>query len=140
MKRLGLRCGALALLITACASPAGVEANDAWSRPVPPVSPASAIFLELHNGTDEAITLMGAESQACAEVQIHETRMDDAGVMSMRPLTGGFQVAAGATELLAPSGVHLMCMEPNTALAAFDVTLRIRDAEDIVVPVVVEDR
>lgn len=131
---------ALALLVAACGSSAGVEAHDAWSRPVPPVSPASAIYLEVSNGTNDTVTLTGAESTACAEIELHETGLDEAGVMSMRPLLGGLRIAPGTTATLASGGVHLMCMSPNTALATFDITLRIRDAEDVVVPVVVEDR
>lgn len=126
--------------VAACSSSTGVEARDAWSRPVPPVSPAAAIFLELNNGTEDVITLTGAESAACEEIEVHETGLDEAGVMSMRLLVGGLQVAPGSTELLAPGGVHLMCMAPDTSVESFDVTLRIRGAEDILVPVVVEDR
>ena len=40
------------LLLAACSSPEGVTTSDEWSRPVPPVSPASAVFLEIHNGLD----------------------------------------------------------------------------------------
>lgn len=139
-KRIIVLSALLTMALAACSSPAGVEARDAWSRPVPPVSPASAVFFELHNGTDGTITLTGADSAACAEVQIHETALDEAGVMSMRPLFGGLEVAPGSTETLAPGGIHLMCMSPDTGLDSFDMTLRMRNAEDIVVPVVVEDR
>ena len=130
----------LLLTVAACASPAGVTAEDAWSRPAPPVAPARAVYLELANGTQDSITVTGAESDACDSVEIHETSMDDAGVMRMRPLFGGLSLAAGESVVLAPGGIHLMCMEPITDIASFGVTLRIRGAEDIVTTVAIEGR
>lgn len=134
-------CLLLTMAVTAsCGSAAGVTASDAWSRPVPPVSPASAVFMEISNGTDASVILTGAESDACDGMELHETTFDEAGVMAMRPLIGGLPVASGETFLLAPGGVHLMCNAPAQQAGTFDVTLQLRDATDIVVTVAIEDR
>ncbi|NND03681.1 MAG: copper chaperone PCu(A)C [Acidimicrobiia bacterium] len=140
MIRLATACSAIAVLVAACASSAVVAAEDAWSRPVPPVSPASAIYLEVHNRTEQVVILTGADSEACEEIQIHETAVDGAGVVSMRRLTNGLEIAPRSTAVFAPGGVHLMCMSPERGLAGFDLTLRIGGAEDLVVPVAIEDR
>ncbi len=139
MKRIVGFVSVAAIAVSACGSPPGVEARDAWSRPVPPVAPATAVFVEIHNGTTDVVTLTGADSAACSELQLHETALDEAGVMSMRPLAG-LAIAPGDKETLAPGGIHLMCMSPDTALEEFAITLRLRNAEDVVVEVIVEDR
>lgn len=127
-------------LVGACGSSPGVVADDAWSRPVPPVSPASAIFLEVTNGSDSAITITGATSDECGAIEIHETSIDEAGVMAMRPVIGGLTVAPGASALLAPGVVHLMCIEPTIFAGSFEVILQMSNAADLPVLVTIEDR
>ena len=77
---------ALVVSVAACSTAESVIVDDVWSRPVPPVSPASAVYMEITNGLEGPITVTGASSAACAAMQIHETSMDDAGVMSMREM------------------------------------------------------
>jgi len=130
----------LTLLLGSCAGSEAVTVSDAWSRPVPPVSPASAVFLQIANGTDTAVTLTGASSEFCGAMELHETTMDDAGVMAMRPLAGGLRLDAGESGLLAPGGIHLMCLEPKAFEGSFDVELIINGADTISATVSIEDR
>ena len=58
----------LALLLASCGGSGAVTVTDVWSRPVPPVSPASAVFLEITNDLDTAVTLTGASSDACGSM------------------------------------------------------------------------
>lgn len=129
------------IALTSCSSPAGVDVVDVWSTPVPPVSPVSAIFMELTNRLDTEVTLTGAESGGCSELELHETAMDAAGVMSMQRLIGGLQIAPGETAVLAPGGYHLMCFDPtNPGSGTYEIILNFRNAEDQRVTVTVEDR
>lgn len=131
---------ALATLLGACSSADGVVGNDAWTRPVPPNSPARAIYLEISNGLDADVRLTGASSEECSAIELHETTMDDAGVMAMRALIGGLEIAPGQKALLAPGGAHLMCLDPGGSTEQFELRLELRDAADVTVTVVIEDR
>jgi copper(I)-binding protein len=111
-----------------------------WSRPVPPVSPASAVFLTITNGLDTTVTLTGASSEACGAMELHRTTMDDAGVMTMRPLETGLELEAGATGQLTPGAIHLMCMQPTVFEGSFDLELTLRGADPIAVSATIEDR
>ena len=103
----------LALTLGSCSSPTEVVVEEAWSLPVPPVSPASAIFFDITNGLDRAVTLTGATSPACDRFELHETSIDEANVMAMRPIVGGIQLAPGDSLQLVPGATHLMCIGPN---------------------------
>lgn len=133
---------ALAVFLGSCggSGDATVTVSEVWSRPMPPVSPASAVFLEIANDLDNAVTLTGATSDACGSMELHETMMDDSGVMAMQELAGGMRLEPGTSGLLAPGGIHLMCMEPKVFEGSFDVELIIDGAHDITTTVTIEDR
>ena len=128
------------LFLGSCGGTGAVTVADVWSRPVPPVSPASAIFLEVSNDLDSTVTLTGGSSGACGSMELHETKMDDSGVMAMQELTGGLRLEPGASGLLAPRGIHLMCIEPQVFEGSFDIELTIDGADAITTTVVIEDR
>ena len=131
---------ALALAIGSCSSPNEVVVKEVWSLPVPPVSPASAIFFEITNGLDTTVTLTGASSAACDRFELHETSIDEANVMAMRPIVGGIQLAPGELRELVPGATHLMCIGPRVFEGSFDVTLNLTNSPDIMVTVAIEQR
>jgi len=137
---LGLLAAAVTLYAAACSSSQTVTVTDGWSRPVPPVSPASAVFLEISNDLDGSVTLTGASSEACRSMELHQTTIDDAGVMTMRPLADGLLLEPGTSARLAPGGTHLMCLEPEVLEGSFDVELVLDGAAAIVTTVTIEDR
>ena len=130
----------LALFLGSCGGSGDVTVTDVWSRPVPPVSPNSAVFLEIANDTDSPVTLTGASSDACRSMELHETMMDDSGVMAMQELAAGLRLEPGSSGLLAPGGIHLMCVEPKVFEGSFEVELIIDGAHDIAASVTIEDR
>lgn len=138
MRRIALAV-TLAVVASACGGADGVSVEDAWSRPVPPVAPSSAIYMEISNGLDDAVTVVGASSNACSTVDIHETSMGSDDVMSMTPLTAGLVISAGDAASLEPGGLHLMCMDPS-GVDRFDLTLDLDGTESITVSVVIEER
>lgn len=130
-----------AIAITSCSTGAEtVTVEDVWSRPVPPVSPASAVYLEITNGLARQVALTSAGSDSCADLQIHETSFDDAGVMSMEEMEAGVAVPAGETITLEPGGIHLMCMSPEVFTGSFEIELRFEGTDDITTTVTIEDR
>jgi len=128
------------LAIASCGSSEGVVAEDAWSTPVPPVSPSRAIYFDLSNGLDTPITLTGGSSPACGGIEVHETRIDASGVMQMRPLGQGLRLGPGESFQLGPGGIHLMCLQPAVFEGSFEVTLQLAGAEPVPIVVAIADR
>ena len=142
--RLALILAASALLVTGCApaatptaSPAPASATaservtieDAWVKAAD--SGMSAAFGRIVNGSDDALTILSAESSAAASLELHETVENEAGETVMREIEGGFTIPAGGTLELAPGGDHLMLMgltEPLTAGDDVTLTLTFDDA------------
>ncbi|WP_084079407.1 copper chaperone PCu(A)C [Demequina sp. NBRC 110057] len=128
------------LSLAACSSDSDAEATadaaasgeititDPWVKTVE--SGMTAAFGELVNGTDEAVTLVSAETPASSETQLHETLSDESGGMSMSEKEGGFEIAPGESLTLEPGGNHLMLMdvtEPIEAGAQVEFTLTFED-------------
>lgn len=120
-----LRAGAAATLLASCggaaATPDQLVVSDVWSRAPAPTSPAAAFYLEVVNGGDAPAELVSATSSACAEIQIHRSSSNEAGVVTMGLAAAGERtVAAGQTLVFSPNGMHLMCMGLRAELAAGD--------------------
>lgn len=111
------RFGALLLLLPTLASAAPtlrVEAGHSLATPAPGITAAGYLRIVNAGGDDR---LLSAESPRAKRVEIHEMRTDG-GMMRMRALSDGLPVPAGKTVELAPGGLHLMLLDPPTALAA----------------------
>lgn len=96
-----------------------------------------AVFLTLHNPNAEADRLTGASSAVAATVELHESAIDENGVMRMNRLDG-IDIPAGGNVTLAPGGYHIMLIGLNAPLQAgvpFDVTLDFEKAEDVTLSV-----
>ncbi|MCP3974051.1 MAG: copper chaperone PCu(A)C [bacterium] len=126
--------------LTACGGPTTLTISDEWSRAVPRVAEASAIYFEITNGLDSAVTVIGGSSEACASIELHETSIDDNRVMAMRPLADGLLVGPGESAEFEPLGTHLMCIEPTVFEGSFAVTVDFDGAADIEIVVPIEDR
>jgi len=116
------------------ASTPGLAITDIWARATVAAgetdmdasAPTSAVYMTLTNNTDEDVRLVGAQTDVAGVVEIHESSMNDEGVMQMRPLTDGLSIPAGETVELRPGGLHLMLMDLQVPLApetAFLLTL-----------------
>ncbi|MFK7919574.1 MAG: copper chaperone PCu(A)C [Ilumatobacter sp.] len=89
---------------------AGITIEDPWVREPADGQTLAAGYATITNGTDEAITLIGASAPITATFEIHETSMDDDGVMSMAEKEGGFEIAPGDSFTLEPGGPHVMML------------------------------
>ena len=95
----------------------GVE--DAYVRAAP-VGGVSAAYLVMENGTDEAVRLTAASTEAAGRVEIHRTQATDDGMTSMTPVEDGLGVAVGETVALEPGGLHLMLLDVRRDLSEGD--------------------
>lgn len=130
----------LTCLLAGCGG-SDLEVSDAWARSTPAVADTAAIYLTIANGSSSDQELVGAGSDRCTSVEIHETTMDG-DVMAMARLDT-LEIPVGDTVRLEPGGLHLMCigiLEPLVEGDTFAVDLESRAGEALSVEVVVEDR
>ena len=138
----------MTVVLAACASgsSAGLQISDPWARPVPASAPNAALFMMINNESDIDERLVGASSDACRVIEVHQSSMQD-GVMRMEQLADGIAVDASEEVELAPGGLHLMCIDTQLDFAEgqeIDVTLEFRTGSGSshaeTVTAVVEDR
>ena len=105
-----------------------VQIRDPYVRAVPPGSPVSAAFMELHNQGSAKRALVDASSPVSEVVELHtHTQVD--GVMQMRRVET-IEIPAQGTTLLKPGGLHLMLINLKETLAPgsqVEVTLTLDD-------------
>jgi len=70
----------------------------------------SAVYATITNDGEEDITLIRAETDAAAIVEIHETTVED-DVARMQELEDGLVIPAGETVMLEPGGYHVMLID-----------------------------
>ncbi len=105
---------AVVVALAACQKAAGpqIQVEDAWGRPSPKVATAGAFYMTLRNTGNEDDALIGASSDACGTVELHESFKTAEGAMGMRPVEGGkIVIPAGQTVELKMGGLHIMCID-----------------------------
>ena len=111
MRRVALLALAGGICASGCDRADGIVIEDAWVRAAPPGVPVQAGYLTLRNPGRNAVTLVGARSDAFMRVELHES-VDRDGMRAMRPI-GRLEVAAGGRVRLEPAGRHLMLIGPR---------------------------
>ncbi|NUM44761.1 MAG: copper chaperone PCu(A)C [Anaerolineales bacterium] len=103
------------LLTSACSSPAAgpqITVEGVWGRNSPKMASAGAFYMQIKNSGSEADHLISASSEACGNVELHESYMLEDGAMGMRPVEGGMiEISAGGTVELKVGGLHVMCLD-----------------------------
>lgn len=84
--------------------------DGAWSREPQPGSRVSGGFVKITNTGTVPDRLVEASVAFAKRVELHEMAVVD-GVMRMRELANGIEIAPGASVELKPGGLHLMFME-----------------------------
>ena len=101
-----------------------VLVEDAWVRPAD-AGMNSAIYLTLLNEGGEADRLLGGETPAAVQLQIHQSRLDD-GIMRMRQVEA-VDLPRGQEVEMKPGGLHIMLVELKESLAeGGSITLLLR--------------
>jgi len=127
MRGFGTPVLAVSLIVLGAVAPVKaqqVKAGDlvitqAWSRATPNGAKTAAGYLTIQNKGTNADRLTGASADVAGKTEIHEMSMSG-GVMKMRPLDNGLQIAAGKTVKLAPEGYHLMLEDLKNPLKQGD--------------------
>ncbi len=118
----------------------GVEIKDVWARPGI-AGGNTAVYFNLENPTAESEMLMSAASDAAETVQLHMSRMEASGMMSMHEQES-VEIPAGETVAFKPGGLHVMMIGLKNDLAAGDtieVTLNFHNAGSITLEVPVQE-
>lgn len=109
--------------------------TDPWVKAVD--EGMTAAFGTLLNHSDTELTVVGVETDAATEVELHETVQDASGISVMRENPDGFVIPAHGTFLLEPGGNHFMLMGVTAPLVpGAEVSLRIRLADGGTIEVV----
>jgi copper(I)-binding protein len=132
----------VAMLILSACQPASngpqIVTSGAWGRPSPKMAMAGAVYVTIKNKGNEADRLISASTTAAKTVELHESYMDENGVMGMRPLEGGLEIPAGETAKLEPGGNHIMLIdlvEPLVPGTKITVALQFEKSGEVVLEV-----
>jgi hypothetical protein len=124
---------------SACAGPAELSIDDPWARPGFR-GDNGAVYLKINNSADQGDGLIGASSDVAVATEIHLSKMDAEGTMTMeqQDLVG---IPANEVVELAPGGLHVMLMNLVKDLNVgdtFELTLEFQRTGDITVEVEVK--
>jgi periplasmic copper chaperone A len=111
-----------------------------WSRATPKGASVAGGYAVIENGGTAPDRLLGGTSAIAGRVEVHEMTMDG-GIMKMRPLAGGLEIAPGKRVKLEPGGNHLMFFDLKTPPAEgkpFKATLVFERAGKVEVEFAVE--
>ena len=124
---------------SACGDSNGIAVKDAWARPGFR-GDNSAVYLTINNTTDQGDGLIGANTDIAGGTEIHLSKMDAAGTMTMERQDQVVIPAKDSVEL-APGGLHIMLVILGEDLSVgdtFPVTLEFQRAGDITIEVEVK--
>jgi hypothetical protein len=99
-----------------------------------------AVYMKLMNGGDSDDSLLKAESNIAATIELHETTMEG-DVMRMQPIAQ-VSIPAGGTATLEPGGKHIMLLglkQELTPGTSFTVTLHFEHAAPLTLAAEVRD-
>ena len=94
--------------------------EDAWARPADTSGvDRSAAYFTLRNGRAEPARLVSARTDVARVAEIHLS-FEENGVMRMRPVMDGVEVAPGEAVAFEPGGYHIMLIDLQRPLAPGD--------------------
>lgn len=111
-----------------------------WSRATPKGAPVGVGYLVIENRGSAVDRLLSISSETSGRVEMHEMAVTD-GVMRMRPLPKGVEIAPGLTAKFEPGGLHIMFVDLKRPLEKGDrikATLNFEKAGAIEIEFVVE--
>ncbi len=83
-----------------------ISVKEAWARPTLGKSANSDAYLTITNAGSRADKLLSVGGGAAERIELHE-HVRDGNTMRMRRVSGGLEIAAGATKALEPGGQHI---------------------------------
>lgn len=117
-----------------------LEATEAYARTARPNAPSGAAYMTLTNTSEAPVTLIDVESDIASRVELHSTIEDANGVMQMRQIEGGIEIAPGEAIEFRKGADHIMLMGLTDVFqpgASFELKLIFQGAEPqtITVPI-----
>lgn len=120
-----------------------LEVIDVWGRNSPNAAQNGAFYLVIDNNTGQDEQLLGAETNACGTVELHEMYMKENDVMGMREVPGGIvELPSGESVEFKVGGLHLMCIEKQEAFDLgnkIPITLKFANAGEMEVTAEIRD-
>ena len=116
-----------------------IVVSEAWARPTIGNSTTGAVYLKIRNTGSTSDRLLSIQTAVSKKAEIHATS-NDGGIMRMRHVSGGVDIAAGDMFALKPAGHHVMLLGLTAPLkkdGTFSITLEFEKAGKIEVPVLV---
>ncbi|MDO8360033.1 MAG: copper chaperone PCu(A)C [Devosia sp.] len=110
-----------------------VTVTGAFTRATPKGATAAGSYFTVVNAGAAADTLLGATSEAAADIGVHQMKMNG-DMMEMSPVEDGLEIPAGGSVQLAPGGYHLMLTgmdQPFAEGACVEMTLHFAVAGDL---------
>jgi copper(I)-binding protein len=93
-----------------------LQISQPWTRATPKGAAVAGGYLKITNTGTTPDRLLGGSTALAKRFEIHEMSMDG-GVMKMRELKDGLDIAPGATVELKPGSYHIMMMNLSRPLA-----------------------
>jgi copper(I)-binding protein len=91
-----------------------IHVEHPWSRETPKGAKVAGGYFVIENKGTTPDRLIGGSAEIAGRFEIHEMKMDN-GVMKMRELEKGIEIAPGKTVKFAPGGYHVMLMDLKKA-------------------------
>jgi copper(I)-binding protein len=121
---------------SACGGSGEINTQDAWARPAF-LGDNSATYLIITNGSELDDSLIGASTDVAGAAEIHLSKMDADGNMTMEP-QNLIVFPAGTNVEFSPGGMHIMLVNLTRDLNVGDIfplTLEFQRAGDITVEI-----
>jgi len=93
-----------------------IRIDHPWTRATPKNAPVAGGYLKITNTGTTPDRLTGGSIEVAKRFEIHEMKIDG-GVMKMRELKDGLDIAPGATVELKPGSYHIMMKNLSRPLA-----------------------
>jgi periplasmic copper chaperone A len=87
-----------------------IHIGQPWARATPKGASSAASYMTVTNTGTTPDRMTCVSSEAAAHCEIHTMSMEG-GVMKMRPVDGGLEIAPGGTVTLKPGGLHMMLVD-----------------------------
>ena len=99
------------LIIFPVVALAELEFDDTWIKNLPPTVPVRAGYMRIYNPGDKAVSILSVSSDAFSNVEVHQTIMQDDGLMRMEQVPA-LTIEPNSQLDLKPGSIHLMMMHP----------------------------
>jgi len=127
--RTGLGLLVFLLLPGLAAAQQAVTVQKPWMRYLLPNIPAAG-YMTLVNAGSAPVIFTGATSPACGMLMLHKSE-DDSGMAMMMDVPD-ITIPAHGSQIFAPGGYHLMCMQPNMKIGGtVPVTLNFQGGSSV---------